>query len=159
MENFRRMVPGKQYWQTAPPNSPGSRSPLTSNLEKGSSVKQSSKLDVSLGVSSNDHSYALGTLEKLKRIYLLARYKEQQSQEYMLCLAVVVHTCNSSTREAEVGGSLSSRPVWSTEKIPGQPWLPRKKPISKNQRKKRKQKICCVRGGLHHLNAENQRRH
>lgn len=79
----------------------------------------------------------------------------------MLCLAVVVHTCNSSTREAEVGGSLSSRPVWSTEKIPGQP-PPEKTYLKKPKKEKgnmKETKICCVRGGLHHLNAENQRRH
>jgi hypothetical protein len=29
--------------------------------------------------------------------------------------AVVVHTFNPSTREAETGGSLSSRPAWSTK--------------------------------------------
>jgi hypothetical protein len=28
---------------------------------------------------------------------------------------VVAHTFNPSTREAEAGGSLSSRPAWSTE--------------------------------------------
>ena len=31
-------------------------------------------------------------------------------------LGVVVHTFNPSTREAEVGGFLSSRPAWSTKK-------------------------------------------
>ena len=33
------------------------------------------------------------------------------------------HTFNSSTLEAEAGGTLSPRPVWSTEGVPGQPWL------------------------------------
>jgi hypothetical protein len=37
--------------------------------------------------------------------------------------AVVVHTFNPSTWEAEAGGFLSSRPVWSTEWVPGQPGL------------------------------------
>jgi hypothetical protein len=34
--------------------------------------------------------------------------------------AVVAHACNPSTREAEAGGFLSSRPAWSTECVPGQ---------------------------------------
>jgi hypothetical protein len=38
---------------------------------------------------------------------------------------VVVHTFNPSTREAEAGGFLSSRPAWSTELVPGQPGLHR----------------------------------
>jgi hypothetical protein len=29
--------------------------------------------------------------------------------------AVMAHTCNPSTWEAEAGGFLSSRPAWSTE--------------------------------------------
>jgi hypothetical protein len=36
---------------------------------------------------------------------------------------VVAHAFNPSTREAEAGGFLSSRPAWSTEWVPGQPGL------------------------------------
>jgi hypothetical protein len=32
---------------------------------------------------------------------------------------VVAHAFNPSTREAEAGGFLSSRPAWSTECVPG----------------------------------------
>jgi major histocompatibility complex class I len=32
---------------------------------------------------------------------------------------VVAHAFNPSTWEAEAGAFLSSRPVWSTERIPG----------------------------------------
>jgi hypothetical protein len=32
----------------------------------------------------------------------------------ILCQAVVSHTFNSSSQEAEAGGSLSSRTAWST---------------------------------------------
>jgi hypothetical protein len=39
------------------------------------------------------------------------------------CRLVVVHAFNSSTREAEAGGFLSSRPAWSTKWVPGQPGL------------------------------------
>jgi hypothetical protein len=38
---------------------------------------------------------------------------------------VTAHTFNPSTWEAETGGFLSSRPVWSTECVPGQPGLHR----------------------------------
>jgi hypothetical protein len=38
---------------------------------------------------------------------------------------VVAHTFNPSTWEVEAGRSLSSRPAWSTERIPGQPGLHR----------------------------------
>jgi hypothetical protein len=36
---------------------------------------------------------------------------------------MVVYTFNSSTREAEAGRFLSSRPAWSTKCVPGQPGL------------------------------------
>ena len=35
--------------------------------------------------------------------------------------AVVARAFNPSTWEAEAGRSLSSRPTWSTERVPGQP--------------------------------------
>jgi hypothetical protein len=38
---------------------------------------------------------------------------------------VVACTFNPTIWEAEAGGSLSSRPAWSTERVPGQPGLPR----------------------------------
>jgi hypothetical protein len=40
-------------------------------------------------------------------------------------LGVVAHAFNPSTREAEAGGFLSSRPAWSTKGVPGQPGLHR----------------------------------
>jgi hypothetical protein len=60
--------------------------------------------------------------------------------------AVVAHTFNPSTWEAEAGGFLSSRPAWFTEWVPGQPGLHRetlsrkKKKINK-KKPKTKQKI------------------
>jgi hypothetical protein len=39
--------------------------------------------------------------------------------------AVVAHTFNPRTWEAEAGGFLSSRPAWSTDWVPGQPGLHR----------------------------------
>jgi hypothetical protein len=38
---------------------------------------------------------------------------------------VMAHAFNPSTQEAEAGGFLSSRPAWSTERVPGQPELHR----------------------------------
>jgi hypothetical protein len=38
---------------------------------------------------------------------------------------VVAHSFNPSTWEAEAGGSLSSKPAWSTKRVPGQPRLHR----------------------------------
>jgi hypothetical protein len=38
---------------------------------------------------------------------------------------VVVHDFNPSTGEAEAGRSLSSKPSWSIERVPGQPGLHR----------------------------------
>ena len=37
----------------------------------------------------------------------------------------VAHTFNPSTQEAQAGGSLNLRPVWSTQQVPGQPGLHR----------------------------------
>ena len=38
---------------------------------------------------------------------------------------LMANAFNSSTREAEAGGFLSSRPAWSTERVPGQPGIHR----------------------------------
>ena len=51
---------------------------------------------------------------------------------------VVVHAFNPSTREAEAGGFLSSRPVWSTEWVPGQPGLHRETLSRKTKPKQNK---------------------
>jgi hypothetical protein len=57
--------------------------------------------------------------------------------------AVVVHAFNSSTREAEAGRFLSSRPAWSTEWVPEQPGYTGKhcleKPKNKTKQNKTKQ--------------------
>jgi hypothetical protein len=62
--------------------------------------------------------------------------------------AVVVHAFNPSTWEAETGGFLSSRPVWSIERVPGQPGLhgetlsqKTKKRKKKIERRKKKKKL------------------
>jgi hypothetical protein len=51
---------------------------------------------------------------------------------------MVVHSFNPSTREAEAGGFLSSRPAWSTKWVPGQPGLHRE---TLSQKKKKKKKL------------------
>ena len=48
---------------------------------------------------------------------------------------VVVHAFNHSTREAEAGVFLSSRPAWSTKWVPGQPGLYRET-LSQKQKQK-----------------------
>jgi hypothetical protein len=49
---------------------------------------------------------------------------------------VLAHTFNPSSQEAEAGGFLSSRPVWSTEWVPGQPRATQKNPVSKTKQNK-----------------------
>jgi len=43
--------------------------------------------------------------------------KSEKELKKSLGLGMVVHTFDSSTQEAEVGGSLSLRPVWSTDQV------------------------------------------
>jgi hypothetical protein len=52
---------------------------------------------------------------------------------------VVVHAFKPSTREAEAGRSLSSRPAWFMEEVPGQPGLQQRNPVLKNQNQPNKQ--------------------
>jgi hypothetical protein len=52
----------------------------------------------------------------------------------------VAHTFNPSTWEAETGGFLSSRPAWSTKRVPGQPGLYRETLSRKTKKKKKKKK-------------------
>jgi hypothetical protein len=51
----------------------------------------------------------------------------------ILYWAVVVHTFNSSTQEAGTSESLSLRPAWSTERVPGQQRLHRETMSSTNK--------------------------
>jgi hypothetical protein len=53
---------------------------------------------------------------------------------------VVTHAFNPSTREAEAGGFLSSRPAWSTDRVPGQPGLHRETLSRKTNKKKKKER-------------------
>jgi hypothetical protein len=50
-------------------------------------------------------------------VYVCGKIKEKET---MTLPGVVAHAFNPSTWEAEAGGFLSSRPVWSTERAPGQ---------------------------------------
>jgi hypothetical protein len=52
---------------------------------------------------------------------------------------VVAHAFNPSTREAEAGRFLSSRPAWSTKWVPVQPGLSRET-LSQKKKKKTKKK-------------------
>jgi hypothetical protein len=65
---------------------------------------------------------------------------------------VVVHAFNPSTREAEAGGFLSSRPAWSTEWVPGQPGLHREtlsRKTKPNQTKPKQNKTKSNPSGNH----------
>jgi hypothetical protein len=63
---------------------------------------------------------------------------------------VVVHAFNPSTEEAEAGGPFSSRPAWSTERVPG-PHVTQRNPVlnpippkeRKKERKKEEKKRKC----------------
>jgi hypothetical protein len=57
---------------------------------------------------------------------------------------MVAHAFNSSTREAEAGGFLSSRPAWSTKWVPGQPGLHRETLSRKTKQNKTKQNKTCI---------------
>jgi hypothetical protein len=52
---------------------------------------------------------------------------------------VVAHTFKPSALEAEAGGSLSSRPAWSTEWVLGQPGLHRETLSQKTNKQTNKQ--------------------
>jgi hypothetical protein len=54
--------------------------------------------------------------------------------------ALVGHTFKPSTLEAEAGGSLSPRPAWSTEWVPGQPGL-HKETLSQKTKKQTNMQI------------------
>jgi hypothetical protein len=54
---------------------------------------------------------------------------------------MVLYAFNPSIQEAEVYGSLSLRPAWSTEQVPGQPGLPRPYLKMKKKRWKHKAKV------------------
>jgi hypothetical protein len=56
-------------------------------------------------------------------VYLCKIINKSLKKKSQISQAVVAHAFNPSTREAEAGRFLSSRPAWSTEKVPGQPWL------------------------------------
>jgi hypothetical protein len=51
---------------------------------------------------------------------------------------VVAHAFNPSTWEAEAGRFLSSRPAWSTKRVPGQPGLYRETLSQKIKKTKNK---------------------
>jgi hypothetical protein len=69
----------------------------------------------------------------------------------MISRAVVAHAFNPSTREAEAGGFLSSRPAWSTEWVPGQPGLHRETLSRKTKKTKQNKKVMVIKGfGIMH---------
>jgi hypothetical protein len=76
------------------------------------------------GIHSFKHTYTFKKLKRLIQIYKVIAsiplcQKElamvMKVREYPSQLGVVAHAFNPSTREAEAGGFLSSRPAWSTK--------------------------------------------
>jgi hypothetical protein len=59
---------------------------------------------------------------------------------------VVAHAFNPSTREAEAGSFLSSRPAWSTKWGPGQPGLYRETLSRKTKQNKKKNQCLFLYG-------------
>jgi hypothetical protein len=49
-----------------------------------------------------------------------------------------MHTFDPSSREAEAGGSMSSKPAWSTEQVTGWPELHQETPSQKLKKEKKK---------------------
>jgi hypothetical protein len=62
---------------------------------------------------------------------------ETMTQKIQWKSCVVSITFNPSTQEAEAGGSLSLRPVWSINLVPGQPGLYRET-VSQKENKRKK---------------------
>jgi hypothetical protein len=54
---------------------------------------------------------------------------------------MVAHAFNPSTREAEAGGFLSSRPAWSTKWVPGQELY--RETLSRKTKKKKKKALAA----------------
>jgi hypothetical protein len=59
---------------------------------------------------------------------------------------MMAHAFNPSTREAEAGGFLSSRPAWSTKYVPGQPGIYRET-LSRKTKQKQKQEYLVITSG------------
>jgi hypothetical protein len=60
------------------------------------------------------------------------------AQEIKMGPGVVAHTFNPSTREAEAGGFLSSRPAWSKSEFQDSQGYTEKPRLEKNKQKKKK---------------------
>jgi hypothetical protein len=61
----------------------------------------------------------------------------------------VVHTFNPSTQEAEAGGSLHSRPAWSTQWVPGSQDYTHEDPVSnkaKQSKTKQRKESTSIKG-------------
>jgi hypothetical protein len=73
-------------------------------------------------------------------VYIMGYYPAIKKNE--ISWAVVAHTFNSSTWEAEAGRFLSSRPAWSTARATQRNPVStkKKKKKKKNQRKKKKER-------------------
>jgi hypothetical protein len=65
-------------------------------------------------------------------------------KKFIMKPGMVVHAFNPSTREAESGGFLRSRPAWSTKWVLGQPGLHRKTLSQKQTNKQKTTTESCL---------------
>jgi hypothetical protein len=88
--------------------------------------------------------------ETFKILIKKQQNKNRKGMEQKADRTMVLHICNLSTQEAEAGDSLSSRPAWATERVPGQPGLTLFQKDKTNKRKKPHLFNCvCMFGCLH----------
>jgi hypothetical protein len=74
-------------------------------------------------------------LSQVLTVTCSSQYAERSRDSSQAVVVVVVHTFYPSTQKAEAGRFLSSRPAWSTERVPGQPGLHRET-LSRKKKKK-----------------------
>lgn len=80
--------------------------------------------------------------QKLLEIVFLFQARTPLKKKKITCWAVVVHSFNLSTWEAEAGGTLSSRLGWSTEQQDSQGY--KEKSCPKSQREKERESKFLV---------------
>ena len=70
---------------------------------------------------------------------------------------MVVHAFHPSTWEAGAGKFLSSRPAWSTKRVPGQPGLHRETPILKKTKQNKTKQNKTKQNKTNELMMESER--
>jgi hypothetical protein len=91
---------------------------------------------------NDDPFLGVGRLLPYKWIWRIETAGEQGLLELHQRLSIVVHSCNPNTQGAEMGGwiSVSSRPAWSTKKVPGESGMLHRETLSQKTKTKTKVK-------------------